>query len=315
MPHDVFDERLSAYLDNQLAPGEREEVEALLRSRPDLAQALEQVRQIGRGIQQLPRHSLGDEFSDRVVMAAQQAAGQAAPGTSSRSRRGWLMAVVSAVAATAAVVLAMFALRPRAENVVQPQTPILSPAEQAVAAALASAQEGQAVVVRLRLTKDAIRAKALDQALAANGISSASAAAKNPAAQEVAQGYKSMIGQAQGSGSAAEVLFIEAEPSKLQKALAAVAQTEQGMPAISTDGVIASTVAGLARSPKAEGEGGGYPPEVPLDPKNYAQHLPPRGFPLLKSNDKVSKVTSDKRTSKASGGKAARVLVVVEVIP
>ena len=52
MSPDLFDERLSAYLDGQLPPAEREEVETLLRQRPELARALQQVRELGDGIRE-----------------------------------------------------------------------------------------------------------------------------------------------------------------------------------------------------------------------------------------------------------------------
>ena len=313
MSHDLFDERLSAYLDDQLAPAEREQVEALLRQRPELRQALQQVRALGDGIRELPKHSLGPDFADRIVAAAQQAADRAAVPLAPPSRRRWLMVAVGAVAATAALVLAMIALGPRRDNNIVKREVPLTPAEQAVAAVLAEAEEGKAVVVRLRLTKDAIRGKALDQALAAAGISSAAATAANPAAQETAQGYKTLAAENQGPGGAADVLFIEADRARLQQALAAVAQAADGSLAISTAGAVPSTQPGLERITKAEGEGTSGTEKDLTDRQAYAQHLPPRGFPVLKTAGKTPELQSDSALPPA--GKPTRVLVVVEVIP
>jgi anti-sigma factor RsiW len=311
MSPDLFDERLSAYLDGQLPPAEREEIETLLRQRPELARALHQVRELGDGIRELPKHSLGPEFAERVLAAA-QAADRAADPVSPPSRRGWLMVAIGVVAATAALVLAMIAVRPRPDDVVKPEVS-LSPTEQAVAAVLAEAEEGKAVVVRLRLTKDAIRSKALDQALAAAGISSAAATAVNPAAQETAQGYKTLAAEDQGPHGAADVLFIEADQARLQKALAAVAQAADGSLAISTAGAVPSTRPGLDRITKAEGEGTSGSQQDKADRQAYAQHLPPRGFPVLKTAGKAPQLKSG--SALPSAGQPARVLVVVEVIP
>lgn len=314
MSHDPFDERLSAYLDGQLAPQERQEVEAQLRQRPDLVQALDQVRQLGDGVRQLPSHRLGEDFADRVLAAAGQTGAKTASPAASVFRRGWLLAAAGAMAAVAAAVLAMIALNSQPVDIVQQKPPVLSPAEQAVASVLASAQEGKAVIVRLRLTKDAIRGKALDQALAAQGIAAAPATATNLAAQETAQAYKTLAQPGQSPLSAADVLFIEADPVRLQKALAAVAQSADGTSGISSGGVVPSTKAGIDRLPKVEGETGTSNAEIKVEGRNYAQHLPPRGFPLLKPAAETPKVQKSTLPA-AAGGKPARVLVVVEVIP
>jgi putative zinc finger protein len=308
MPHESFDERLSAYADGQLSPAERGEVEALLRQRPDLVQALSQVRQLGDGIRQLPRESLGPQFADRVLAAIAQ---DDTPAPAVPARRSWLLVAVGAVAALAAAVIAMIALNPPAVNVAQP--PVLSPAEQAVAAVLDQAQDGQAVIVRLRLTKDAIRGKALDQALAAHGIAAAPATAKNLAAQESAKEYKSRASQNAQPGNAADVLFIEAEQGKLQKALAQVAASVADKPEIASGGVFSSTAAGIDRLEKVEGESGTVVDDVKVKGTNYAQHLPPRGFPLLKPAELTTKTPAARPATNTA--RQTRVLVVVEVIP
>jgi hypothetical protein len=310
MPYDPFDERLSAYADGRLPPAEHKEVEALLQQHPELAQVLDQVRQLGDGIRQLPRHSLGPQFSDEVLAAAQRAEIVTLPAH--RSGRHWLMGAAGAAIALTAAIVTMLALRSGPERIAQP--PALSPAEQAVAAVLEPAQEGQAVIVRLRLPKDAIRGKALDQALAAHGIAAAPATAINPAAQESAEAYKSLAQNHQPEGSAAEVLFIEADSARLRKALAQVALASDGTPVISSGGIVSSSAAGIDRLPKVEGESGTAIEDVQVEGKNYAQHLPPRGFPLLKRTEPAPPSPPSPQATDQSP-RPARVLVVVEVIP
>lgn len=307
MPHDNFSELLSAYLDGELAPGEREAVERLLRQQPELAEALEQCRQLGDEIRQLPIHTLGSQFPEQVLAAARQ---QAWTTLSARNPwRAWLGAAACAVTAVAALALAMVFVAPDVDDVPAP-VPQLSAAERTVADLLAQAGEDEAVIVRLQLTKAEIRGKVLDQALAAHGISAAPATAANPAAAETAQAYKVLAQQVPAAGAAADVVFIEADAARLRKALAAVAETRQGALAMSGVGAVASTREGLGQETKAEGEGGSQvqPPKVDRD--NYAQHLPPRGFPLVKPRPRINAVQppNDRK-------KTARVLVVVEVIP
>ena len=311
MSHEQFDERLSAYLDGELPPQERDEVEARLRRQPELSSALDQVRELGDGIRQLPTYSLSPDFADRVLAQAQRV-GPSASAHPSPPRRGWLIVAAAALTATAALVLAMVAWNWQPEEVVQPQPPPLSPAERAVAAVLANADEGQAVIVRLKLTTDDIRGKALDRALSAAGISAAAATAVNPAAQETAQGYRALAAGSQGATEAADVLFIEADAEKLRKALAMVAHSPEGKWAISAGGVVQSTQPGLDRNPKAEGEGSSGSPQDTADRKNYAQHLPPRGFPVLTDPAQPPQVEPGS-TETRPGAKPARVLIVVEV--
>ena len=310
MPHDPLDERLSAYLDGELSAAERADVESLLREQPELVDALDDLRQLGDGIRQLPRESPGPHFADRVVAQIERAGANRPDPPRPARPRAWLLAA-GALAAIAALVLAIVSMQPGPDNVAQP--PALSPAEQAVAAVLEPAKEGQAVIVRLRLTKDAIRSKALDQALAAHGIAAAPATAVNPAAQESAQAYKQLAQESSQSGSAADVLFIEAEADKLQKALAQVAASADGTTAISSGGIVTSTAAGIDRLTKVEGETGTTTEDVKLDGKNYAQHLPARGFPLLQPADGSLPNTKAAPATKRTG--PARVLIVVEVIP
>ena len=54
---------LTAYFDNALSPAERVNVEAMLAKNPNLRALLGQWQESGDALRQLPRHSLGDDFS------------------------------------------------------------------------------------------------------------------------------------------------------------------------------------------------------------------------------------------------------------
>src|SRR5678815_438946 len=74
MSRELHDERISAYLDGELSPGERAEVEELLKTSSGHQQALEELTAIRESLKSLPSYSLGDKFADRVTSAAQLAA-------------------------------------------------------------------------------------------------------------------------------------------------------------------------------------------------------------------------------------------------
>jgi negative regulator of sigma E activity len=309
MNDETLDERLSAYLDGELSPAERGEVEALLRERPELAQAVEEMRQIGEGIRELPRLRLSTAFADRVVAAASAAERERAGALTPR-RRIPLVAALAAVAAVAVTILAIIFIRAGGEQEPIAQPPALSPSEQAVAKALdAGAGAGIAVVVRLRLTRDDIRSKRLDEALRSAGIALAPASASNPAAQQAAQSYKALASQQPLAASAGDVVFVEAPRDKLIQALAALANTPDPSEVIAAEAVIPSAAPGPKDSSKAEGEGGSQGAKSPpLDAGNYAQHLPPRGMPLLKSRSFEFPPPAQKPAS----SQPTRVLIVVE---
>lgn len=301
-------EQLSAYLDGELSPAERAEVEALLRQRPELAPMLDRYRELGDEIRQLPHHSLGSEFAPRVLAAAEQAAQQ--PARPASPRRSWLIAAATALVATAAGAIAIVAWRSDRQEVAQP--PALSTSVQAVATALAQADEpGEAVVIRLKLTKDEIRSRKLDRALAAHGIGSAAATAQNEKAQRAAGAYRAKAAQDPADSQAADVLFIEAGRSQLAEALAAVAEANDGTLVLSSEGVVESS-GGSPETRKAEGENGGQGDGTAKTPSSYAQHLPARGFPLAKMP--VAGRTMPAPPADADD-RPVRVLVVVEVIP
>src|SRR5690349_18038673 len=74
MSRELHDERISAYLDGELSPGERAEVEELLRTSSTHQQELAELTLLRESLQGLPHYTLGNDFAERVTSAAQLAA-------------------------------------------------------------------------------------------------------------------------------------------------------------------------------------------------------------------------------------------------
>ncbi len=75
-PHD---ELLSAYLDDELSPAERAEVEKLLATDPAARRSLEQLRAVSEQVRSLPRQNLGEDLSKHALELAQQRRLQTSP--------------------------------------------------------------------------------------------------------------------------------------------------------------------------------------------------------------------------------------------
>ncbi len=73
MNDDARYELISAYLDNELAPDERAEVEQLLARDADARRVYEDLRALSSTLQALPRHQLGEDLSGRVLRGAERA--------------------------------------------------------------------------------------------------------------------------------------------------------------------------------------------------------------------------------------------------
>ncbi len=78
MSVDFSDERISAYLDGELSPDERAEIDALVASSPEHRQLVDELRALRVSLQDLPRVPLADDFTRRVMQRAIEAASGAA---------------------------------------------------------------------------------------------------------------------------------------------------------------------------------------------------------------------------------------------
>ncbi len=98
---------LSAYLDNELAADERAQVEASLQRDPELAALLEQWKNQGRELAELPRYRLPTNFNLRVLAALPESRlnlpGSVSPGQ--RESAGGALAMIAALAALVIVTL------------------------------------------------------------------------------------------------------------------------------------------------------------------------------------------------------------------
>lgn len=65
--HDLDDELLSAYIDNELSPEERAAVEARLASDPAAQQLLHELRSVSQSVEAMPTEKLGRDLSDSVI--------------------------------------------------------------------------------------------------------------------------------------------------------------------------------------------------------------------------------------------------------
>ena len=74
---------LSAFLDGELSPGERDEVEHLLSESPAARQELKELEQIRELLRQLPRENLPNAFASRILEECQNTSPE--PAAASRA--------------------------------------------------------------------------------------------------------------------------------------------------------------------------------------------------------------------------------------
>ncbi len=119
---------LSAYLDGEVSPGERDEVERLLSESPEARQELGELAQIRELLRQLPRESLPNTFVSRILNECQDTLQEpAADGIKKTAavrsgdslggkRSGWLRLAGLAISAAAAVVIVWFSFSETAKD-------------------------------------------------------------------------------------------------------------------------------------------------------------------------------------------------------
>ena len=118
----IPDEMLSAYLDGELAPEERRQVEVALESDSQLRVLLADLKQLRSEIQDLPRFQLNEDFAKRVAVAAQESHVSQAPASESvvnkptvsrpQTYQSRLRMVAGMAAAAAAIFVACWAMFP-----------------------------------------------------------------------------------------------------------------------------------------------------------------------------------------------------------
>ncbi len=88
MNEQLPDELISAYLDGELTSEEQTQVEQLLVDSAEHRQTFEELRALRNSLQSLPSFGLGDDFADRVVQRAKQAAASAESGDAASGDAG-----------------------------------------------------------------------------------------------------------------------------------------------------------------------------------------------------------------------------------
>ena len=108
---------IHALLDGELNPSESQKVRALLKSDPSMGRLLEQFRQHKEDLSQLPRFSLPENFSDRVLIAAKEVAPHrdtaTATGVVSQTQTGfsaWQIVATAVLSSAATLLLSLFLL-------------------------------------------------------------------------------------------------------------------------------------------------------------------------------------------------------------
>jgi len=326
MTREFPDELLSAFLDDELSPAERTQVEKHLAASEADRLLLAELKSLRSDVASLPQATVSPDFADRVVRAAvaeaEKNSGASAtisplpPAPHRRSRRWMAGAAVASAAALAACFLLV--LRPwRGDSVPQPGSVVVipppGPVQQALAIkdqlvnALAASvpNEGEAVVLRLRVGKDVELAAALDAALAKAGISTLAANLPSGAAQWQ-QAYRSSLEAKYGPGSeksdlvaAAEAVFIDAPLERLESIL-----NEVGASIKQPVQLVADTK--LALKDSAEGEGGSRQP--------FAQRLNASFFRLEKKLAQTANAVVNPQSSSSplKPQQFVRVLILVE---
>jgi len=315
MTREFPDELLSAFLDDELSPAERAQVEQHLAASAADRQLLAELRSLRSDVASLPSVAVSPDFADRVVRAAvaeaQKYSGATATvslaPTARRFARRWMIgtAVASAAALAASLLLVAGPWRhaaspsPAIPVVIDPVIPgNAAPQVAAISNLFLNSlrdvvpAEGEAVVLRLRVGKDLPLAAALDAALGKAGITSLAADVSTGAAQwqeAYRRNLEAKYGVDGGTPSetllnstvaAAEAVFIEAPLEQLESAFNALATGAKQPLELNAVGKLALAGGPTHRNPGPEGEPGSREPTAQNQP--FAQRLNASLFRLEK---------------------------------
>jgi hypothetical protein len=339
MTREFPDELLSAYLDGELSPAERAQVERhLATSEPDRV-LLSELQSLRSDVAALPPAAISPDFADRVVQAAlaeaekhnPDAAAVSLPPATTRSSRRWVIgAAVASAAALAACTLLVISSWRRGEAPARGEIVKVEPGsttEQIVATseqflkALYSAvpAEGEAVVLRIRVSKDVPLADALDAALVKAGM--APLAPNSPTgAAAIAAAYAKTLETKYGPGprgaenkalldatvAAAQALFVEAPLESLDGVLRDLADGLKQPLALDVPGKLAFS---REKIELGEGEPGSALAAVAAG-KAFAQRLDAARFRLEKKL--AAAAANSSATTSPNPKQLVRVLLLVE---
>lgn len=350
MQNELNDSLLSAYLDDQLTGEERAAVEAKLRESAEHRQTLAELRSLRESFQALPRYQLGDDFSGRVIEAALAAEAQQntanepartplgptvmpverTPASRTNHRLAYAAGAIAAVAACLLVVVQLGGgLSWGPEGEATPDGPPVAinerdtPAELPAFAALRQAlpEQGEALIVRVRVPAGTKPAAAIDAALAQSGIRQLTPSEPTSAGRVGAAYRTALREQAAGSASpaavesASDALYVEAPLGLVEDALAVLADQEGGQLDLRPEMTVAvaSTTPGSRSVGEGEGEGGSAA-EQSASKEPFAQRLNPRMFQLPKTPAAGSDDEPVAGTTSVDPNRKVRVLILVETV-
>ena len=321
MTREFPDELLSAFLDDELSPAERDQVEKHLAASPADRQLLQELKSLKCDMANLPAAAVQPDFAERVLRAAvaeaekhnsaQGVVSQAPPAQVRHFQRSWQLTALAAALA-ACLLLFVQPWRPRDTQppagppIVHTAPPVAPPAalpEQFLGALTAAYPgEREAVVLRLRINKHVPIAAAFDAALAKANIATL-VSDRFGAAALLQDAYQRSLPGKRGnaSGVAAEAVFIEAPLERLQGALAELATTINDPLTLEADGKLALSPAWDDN--RAEGESAQLA---------FVQHLNASGFRLIRGPTAAQAGISQPLPTPIKPQQRVRVLILVE---
>lgn len=331
------DEMLSAYLDGELSADERAAVEAHLAASESDRRLLDELQSLRGELQSLPRTSLGGDFADRVVQAAVAAkASQEATVTittvqTPRSKRWPYWSAAIAVGLAACIVLLVQAWQPGSSevaegpgvttpeqldptSVAQADAP---PAERLIAQLYSAAPaEGEAVVLRLRVPKNAPLGQSLDAALAEAGIGFRSPTDVHTGAIQIGATYRKQIAQKHGAiqpgaenpalVGISDAVFVEASLADMEAALIALAADPKRKLDLAAEAKVA------VAPPPTTGDPAESEPEGTNNGQPFAQRLN-AGMYRLEKRD-ATPPTAAAAPPKVDRQRPVRILILVEQV-
>jgi hypothetical protein len=325
MTREFPDELLSAYLDDELTPAERARVEERLAASEDDRRLLAELKRLRADLSRLPTVMVSSDFADRVVQAAVaeaqkpvwQTADTSLPPAATRHppRRWTIRAATLGIAAVAAALLLV--VQPwRSRDGGDPSVAVdpgkaLQPEGLAVATtpeefskllSLVAPGAQEALVLRLRVSKDAPLSEAINAALVKANIKALAADAQSSAGtwQEA---YRRQFDATAGKETieAAQALLIEAPLAQLNGVLTELAAAVNNPLALSAEGKLA-----VAQAKDNTAEGENAPPQV------FAQRLNASLFRLQKQVAEAATALVNPPPAAIQPDQFVRVLILVE---
>ena len=317
------DELLSAYLDGEATADERAAVEARLATSEADRRLLEELQSLRGELQSLPQAAASDGFADRVVRAAVAAKARgdaqvtpavstsAAPTSAAAAKRSlrwtyWAAAVALGLALCAVVVIQNWpAGNGINENIV---TAPDSPERLIEDLYRAAPAEGEAVVLRLQVPKNAPLGQVLDVALAEAGLAQRPAFDVGSGAIQLGAAFRQKLGTRPPEELVAvsDALYVDASLDKIEQALKIIAADGERKLRLA-----AETRLALAELPKVEGGAEGEAGSAYIG-QAFSQRLNAGMFKLVKQA--AAAVEPVKTPAEIDRTRSVKILLLIEQV-